>query len=87
MGHLGFGCRGEGACYRHPGAGLHPDADYEDLNMPVEIKELIIRAVAERDTERSARAPGLPMAGEEKDALVNACVRQVLRILKRSKER
>ena len=55
--------------------------------MPVEIKELIIRAVAERDPESSSRAPGMPMASEEKDALVNACVRQVLRILKNSKER
>ena len=57
------------------------------MNMPVEIKELIIRAVAERDSENFTRPPGLPMAGEEKEALVNACVRQVLRILKKSKER
>ena len=57
------------------------------MKMPVEIKELIIRAVAERDLDSSPRPPGLPMAGEEKDALVNACVRQVLRILKKSKER
>lgn len=55
--------------------------------MPVEIKELIIRAVAERDMESSSRTPSLPMAGEEKDALVSACVRQVLRILKKSKDR
>jgi len=57
------------------------------MKMPVEIKELIIRAVAERDTESFSRTSSLPMAGEEKDALVSACVRQVLRILKKSKER
>jgi hypothetical protein len=57
------------------------------MKMPVEIKELIIRAVAERDQESSRRTPVLSMTGEEKDALVSACVRQVLRILKKSKER
>jgi hypothetical protein len=57
------------------------------MKMPVEIKELIIRAVAERDTESFSRTSSLPMAAEEKDALVSACVRQVLRILKKSKER
>ena len=57
------------------------------MKMPVEIKELIIRAVAERDQDSSPRTTSLPMAGEEKEALVNACVRQVLRILKKSKER
>ena len=55
--------------------------------MPIEIKELIIRAVAENDQSNSARPPGVPMDGEEKQALVNACVKQVLRILKKSKER
>ncbi len=55
--------------------------------MPVEIKELVIRAVVESG-ERSGsgqRIPPDPAAGE--DAIVDACVRQVMKILKKSKER
>ena len=55
--------------------------------MPVEIKELIIRAVAEKDRDRTESAPGTQTFEDEKDAVVEACVRQVLKILKRSKER
>ena len=55
--------------------------------MPVEIKELIIRAVVERDPENSSRTAVMPLGREEKDALVADCVRQVLRIIKKSKER
>lgn len=55
--------------------------------MPVEIKELIIRAVAEPggaggEAEREAAEPD-----RERQAIVEACVKQVLRILKRSRER
>lgn len=55
--------------------------------MPVEIKELVIRAViesGERGRSRS-RTPTDPAAGG--DAIVDACVRQVMKILERSKER
>lgn len=55
--------------------------------MPVEIKELVIRAVVEKERESQEGAPGLQTAGDETDAIVEACVRQVLRILKKSKER
>lgn len=55
--------------------------------MPVEIKELIIRAIAEKDQKSAESAPGIQTADDEKDVIVEACVRQVLRILKRSKER
>lgn len=57
--------------------------------MPVEIKELIIRAVVEQDRESTQDAPDLQTVddGDEKEALLEACVKQVLRILKRSKER
>ena len=53
--------------------------------MPVEIKELIVRAVATEsrtDTPVSSDAS----AGDQQ-ALVEACVRQVLKILRRSRER
>jgi len=55
--------------------------------MPVEIKELIIRAVVEQDRESTQSAPGLRTVDDEKEALLQACVKQVLRILKRSRER
>jgi len=55
--------------------------------MPVEIKELIIRAVVEQDQESSQNAPSLQTSDNEKEALLEACVKQVLKILKRSKER
>ena len=54
--------------------------------MPVEIKELVIRAIAQssdhplaQDVDEDSRM--------DKQALIEACVREVLRILKRSEER
>lgn len=55
--------------------------------MPIEIKELIIRAVVEQDRESMQDAASLRTTENEKEALLEACVRQVLRILKKSKER
>ena len=54
--------------------------------MPVEIKELIIRAVTTAGTEESDDQP-LREAPQDKDALIQECVRQVLRILQKMKER
>jgi len=62
--------------------------------MPVEIKELVIRAVAD-DTEASMAGPpadGLTMPtasvdSRDNDAIVNECVSQVMRLLARNKER
>ncbi len=55
--------------------------------MPVEIKELVIRAVVERERETPDRTTRRPPPGDEKQEIVEACVRQVLRILKKSRER
>ena len=58
--------------------------------MPVEIKELIIRAVAQRSEEhRTEGEPGEAKEedGSGKEAIVEACVRQVLRIFKQTRER
>lgn len=56
--------------------------------MPVEIKELVIRAVVESDREEAQRAAGGKVSDEEdKNAIVEACVKEVLRILKSSRER
>jgi hypothetical protein len=54
--------------------------------MPVEIKELIIRAVVKAEDE-SSEAPALRDTTQDQDAIIQECVRQVLRILKKMKER
>lgn len=58
--------------------------------MSIEIKELVIRAVVpakgERPMSTSSAAPAAP--GEDpRDAIVEAAVKQVLRILRASRER
>ena len=56
--------------------------------MPVEIKELVIRAVVDlgrgRGPDDERRRPGRP---GRREAIVQACVRQVLRILEKKRER
>lgn len=53
--------------------------------MPVEIKQLIIKATVEEQPsdQNSVSLPG----PADQATLVEACVRQVLRILKKTKER
>jgi len=54
--------------------------------MPVEIRELIIRAVV--DPRQTGEQPGASAAAEvDRDALVQACVDETLRILRRERER
>ena len=55
--------------------------------MPVEIKELIIRAVATDDSQRTERLPGGQLRDQERETIIEECVRQILRILKKTKER
>jgi hypothetical protein len=61
--------------------------------VPVEIKELVIRAVvgpAPRDEDGMAVSPAAaatPPESAAPEALVQECVRQVLRILARDRER
>lgn len=56
--------------------------------MPVEIRELVIRAVVHDGQEAHAPAPPAASADPQAfDALVEECVRQVLKILKQSGER
>ncbi len=55
--------------------------------MPVEIKELVIRAVTTLEAEDSERLPQRQESSNDKDAIVQECVRQVLRILKKKEER
>ena len=61
--------------------------------MPIEIKELVIRAVVVSPADKGASAakPSAPArepaAASGNDEVVQACVREVLRILKRAEER
>ncbi len=59
--------------------------------MPIEIKELVIRAVAVSPADKGAAKPSAPArepaAASGNDEVVQACVREVLRILKRAEER
>ena len=53
--------------------------------MPVEIRELVIRAVATADDQKPIVSPQASPADQEE--IVQECVKQVLRILKKEKER
>jgi hypothetical protein len=61
--------------------------------MPVEIRELVIRAVATsapEDSEQPQDPEGSPRAQVSVDdthAIIQECVRQVLKILQKKKER
>jgi len=56
--------------------------------MPVEIRELVIKAVIDSNINQEGEAPTPPMSGNtERDEIVNECVNQVLKILKRNRER
>ena len=64
--------------------------------MPVEIKELVIRAVVQPEAgsanahptaEPGAMGPGSGADPDEREAIVAAAVKEVLRILKASRER
>jgi hypothetical protein len=56
--------------------------------MPIEVRELVIRAVVEQTARAPSETPQ-PAArdADEREALVQACVEQVLRILRREQER
>jgi len=53
--------------------------------MPVEIKELVIRAVVTPAAQPATNRQSTPEEG--KQAIVEACVREVMRILHKSKDR
>ncbi|MBE7382959.1 MAG: hypothetical protein F6J95_016275 [Leptolyngbya sp. SIO1E4] len=54
--------------------------------MPVEIRELIIRTTVVNNAGDSASNSGADASGDN-DAIVAACVEQVLKILERKRER
>ena len=54
--------------------------------MPVEIRELIIRTTLVNNS-KGAKGHLLPIENEGDDAIISACVEQVLKILERKRER
>ena len=55
--------------------------------MPVEIKELIIRATTTETQENVSAGVKYPQVIEDKETIVAECIKQVLKILQKSKER
>ena len=55
--------------------------------MSIEIKELIIRAIVIEGEEDDDDNDNTGVEGEDRDTIIKACVEQVLRILKKTKER
>jgi len=55
--------------------------------MPVEIKELVIRAITTAESQSSEPSPQARISTDEQETIIQECVRQVLRILNKEKER
>jgi hypothetical protein len=55
--------------------------------MSVEIRELVIRAVIKTENNRYQDAEPAPYKNQDQQAIVEACINQVLKILKRKQER
>ncbi len=55
--------------------------------MPVEIKELIIRAVTAPSQEETETPSPSQMTPEEREAIIQEVVRQVMKILQKKKDR
>ena len=54
--------------------------------MPVEIRELIVKAIVSDDRERET-APSDSLSSEKKEKLISECVEAALQILKEKQER
>lgn len=55
--------------------------------MPVEIKELVIRAVTNIASEEEKDLAPTESCVNDKEAIIQDCVKQVLKILERKRER
>ena len=60
--------------------------------MPIEIRELVVRATADvaaggGTPAEGPEAPAERTSGGDREAVVEACVREVMRLLRRSRER
>ncbi len=55
--------------------------------MPVEIRELVIRAVTKLDAEDDKGETKAQASPADNEAIIQECVRQVMNILKKKEER
>ena len=55
--------------------------------MPVEIRELIIRAVVKDEPNTARHSDSEPYQQQDTQAIVADCVKQVLKVLQRKQER
>lgn len=55
--------------------------------MPVEIRELVIKAVIVDDHSRVGQGSSASDSAKDKEQIIQECVNQVLKILKKSKNR
>jgi hypothetical protein len=55
--------------------------------MPVEIRELVIRAVTKLDPKEGENKPQTQGSPADSEAIIQECVRQVMSILKKKEER
>ncbi|MGZ8157300.1 MAG: DUF5908 family protein [Methylobacter sp.] len=55
--------------------------------MAVEIRELVIRAVIKNDNNTQPASEGERPETQDQQAIIEECVKQVLKILKRKQER
>lgn len=55
--------------------------------MPIEIRELIIRAVVKDESNLPQKAEDDAREPQDQQAVIEECVKQVLKILKRKQER
>lgn len=55
--------------------------------MPIEIRELVIRAVVKDDANLPQKTESNACEQQDQQAIIEECVKQVLKILKRKHER
>ena len=55
--------------------------------MTIEINELVIRAVVEGEPQERAEGRHSPEDDDDRDAIIQACVREVMQILRRRERR
>jgi hypothetical protein len=55
--------------------------------MPIEIKELIIRVVVTEEQDRTREPLGTAATSDDTEAIIAACVKQVLTILRQTRDR
>ena len=55
--------------------------------MPIEIRELVIRATTEPDAKNSAAKAASGLSNLDQAAIVQECVRQIMSILKKKEDR